>query len=189
MSLLNLSPRHRVFVSFHHALDEYYKIRFEQLFCQYEKAVFSQSVRDGEIDTGLATETIRQTIRDNYLRSSSVTVVLVGQQTWKRKHVDWEISSSIRHTLYNKRSGLVGLLLPSRSDFGPASNPDYGTIPARLVDNLECGYASLYDWTEDVSRMTAIIHNAWLRRNGPTAPDQSRGLMSYNAWDSTTRWR
>nr|GEW82229.1 hypothetical protein [Tanacetum cinerariifolium] len=153
----------------------------ELLFCQYEKAVYSKSVQDGEINTSLATETIRQTIRDNHLRNSSVTVVLVGQQTWKRKHVDWEISSSIRNTLYNKRSGLVGLRLPSRPDYGPYLSPDYGTMPARLVDNLECGYASLYDWTEDVSQMTAIIHEAWLRRNGPIAPKQSRELMSYNA--------
>lgn len=189
MSLFNLSPRHRVFVSFHHALDEYYKLRFEQLFCQYEKAVYSKSVQDGEINTSLATETIRQTIRDNHLRNSSVTMVLVGQQTWKRKHVDWEISSSIRDTLYNKRSGLVGLLLPTRPDYGPYLSPDYGTMPARLVDNLECGYASLHNWTEDASQMTAIIHGAWLRRNGPIAPKQSRELMSYNAWDTSMRWR
>jgi hypothetical protein len=185
---LALSPRHRVFVSFHHALDEYYKLRFEELFCRYEKAVFSHSVQDGDIDPSTPTETIRQTIRDRNLRSSSVTVVLVGQQTWKRKHVDWEMSSSLRHTTYNKRSGLVGILLPSRPDFLHSSSPDYRTIPARLVDNVQRGYSSLYPWTQDPGLMTAYIHQAWERRNGLVSPNQSREMMKYNARESTTGW-
>lgn len=184
----NLNTRHRVFLSFHHALDEYYKLRFEHLFCNYEKAIFSHSVQDGDIDVNASPEAIRQIIRDKNLRASSVTVVLIGQQTWKRKHVDWEIASSLRHTQYNKRSGLVGILLPSRPDFSPYVSPDYGTMPQRFVDNVQLGYASLYRWTEDVNQMTAIIHEAWLRRNGPVVPDQTREMMSYNAREFLSRW-
>lgn len=60
--------------------------------------MISKSVRIGDIDPNLATDTIRQKIRDEYLRGSTVTVVLVGPETWQRKHVDWEIGASIRHT-------------------------------------------------------------------------------------------
>lgn len=182
------ATRHRVFVSFHHALDEAYKIRFEHLFCHVEKAVYSHSVQDGELDTGLSTETIRQTIRDKHLRNSSVTVVLVGQETWKRKHVDWEISSSLRHTMLNRRSGLVGLLLPTRLDCHTPARPTYNTIPARLVDNVRRGYATLHPWTEDVNQMVAIIHSAWSRRFTTVEPDQSRLMMSYNASQYATSW-
>ena len=181
------NTRHRVFLSFHHALDEWYKQRFEQLFHHYEKAIISHSVQDGDIDVFASTETIRKTIRDNNLRASSVTVVLVGQQTWKRKHVDWEIASSLCHTLQNRRSALIGLLLPSRPDFNQSA-AHAGTIPARLVDNVRRGYASLHDWTEDATRMTTIIHNAWLRRFGAVEPEQSRAMLTYNVRDGLTSW-
>lgn len=39
---------------------------------------------------------IRQTIKQNYLRDSTVTLVLIGECTWARKFVDWEIYSSLR---------------------------------------------------------------------------------------------
>lgn len=59
-----------------------------------------------------------QQIRDNYLRDSSVTIVLVGKDTWKRKFIDWEISASIRNTQNNPRSGLFGIILPTHDDYG-----------------------------------------------------------------------
>jgi hypothetical protein len=183
-----MSTRHRIFLSFHHANDEAYKLRFEQLFCAAEKAVYSHSVNDGDIDSGLPAERIRQTIRDRYLRNSSVTVVLVGTDTWRRKHVDWEISSSLRHTDLSRRSGLIGLLLPSRWDHSPLYTRNLNTMPARLVDNVQRGYASLHPWTEDVNQMVNIIHNAWNRRFGLITPDHSRPLMSYNVRATDTGW-
>ena len=53
---------------------------------------------DGDIDDSLATDTIRQRIRDNFIRDATVTVVLIGPCTWQRKYVDWEIGSSLRAT-------------------------------------------------------------------------------------------
>jgi hypothetical protein len=70
----------------------------------------SKSVQVGDIDPNLKTDTLRQKIRDEYLHDSTVTVVLIGSETWKRKHVDWEIAASIRHTQYNPRSCLIGSL-------------------------------------------------------------------------------
>ena len=65
-----------------------------------------------------ATETIRQQIRDNFIRDATVTVVLIGPCTWQRKHVDWEIGSSLRKTKRNSRCGLLGILLPNHPNFG-----------------------------------------------------------------------
>jgi hypothetical protein len=94
-------PRHKVFVSYHHANDQNYRDFFERLFTDVHDIMISKSVQIGEIDPDLKTDTVRQKIRDNYLRDSTVTVVLIGEETWKRKHVDWEIGSSIRSTQNN----------------------------------------------------------------------------------------
>ena len=87
----------RVFISFYHQ-DESYKREFEHRFSDLYHVFISNSVQEGDIHPNTNVEAIRQRIRDVYLRDSTVTVVLIGNDTWKRKHVDWEIASSIRQT-------------------------------------------------------------------------------------------
>ncbi len=130
-----MAQRHRVFISYHHALDESYKDTFELSFGNVFGAIVPGSVSNGDIDPNLPADTIRQKIRDEYLRDTSVTVVLIGAQTWQRKHIDWEIGSSIRQTKANPRSGLLGILLPTYPRNDPSKyNPH--TIPPRLYDNI-----------------------------------------------------
>lgn len=173
-----MNKRHRVFVSFHHANDQYYKQRFENLFCGVEEAVISGAVNDGDIDVNASTERIADVIRDKYLRNTTVTTVLIGRETWKRKHVDWEIASSIRHSLLNSRSGLVGIILPTHPSFN-TSTYDPCLVPARLMDNIQCGYAKIFNWTEKPDQMIEIIHDAFLRRT-TDKPNQSRPLLKIN---------
>jgi hypothetical protein len=173
-----MSNRHKVFVSYHHANDENYKRIFELRFGNRFGVIVPGSVQMGDIDTNLKTETIRQKIRDDYLRDTSVTVVLVGQETWQRKHVDWEISSSLRNTDLNPRSGLLGILLPSHPDFGrPKFNPHL--VPPRLADNVECGFATIYHWSEDPDKVQQWVHEAYLRK-ARIQPDNSRDLFGKN---------
>lgn len=110
-----VTKKHNVFVSYHHDNDQYYRNEFEKLFVNHYDIMVSKSVQIGDIDSNLNTETIRQKIRDEYLRDSTVTVVLIGTQTWQRKHVDWEIASSIRDTKLNPRSGLLGIFFANIS--------------------------------------------------------------------------
>ena len=157
-------PRHKVFVSYHHTNDQLYRDRFEQLFANTYDILVPRSVQIGNIDPNLQTETIRQRVRDEYIRDSTVTVVLVGAETWKRKHVDWEIASSIRDTKVNPRAGLLGIILPtyprpSKTDYYPR------TIPPRLYDNIKCGFAKIYDWSEDATAVQSCIHEAFETRN------------------------
>ena len=155
--------RHKVFVSYHHANDEWDRNRFEELFSNQHDILVSKSVQIGDIDPNIKPETIRQKIRDEYLRDSTVTVVLIGSETWKRKHVDWEIGASIRQTQYNSRSGLIGILLPDypRTDISEYT-PE--TIPPRLYDNIECGFAKIYNWSDNPNEVQEWIHDAFLRR-------------------------
>lgn len=161
---------HKVFVSYHHENDQDYRNQFESIL-QSSGISIVKSVQMGDIDPGIQTDTIRRIIRDEYLRDSTVTVVLVGAETWKRKHVDWEISSSIRDTQYNPRSGLLGILLPSYSLFNK-NQYDPHTIPPRLYDNMECGFAELHPWTTNSASLQKWIHDAFLRRTS-IIPDNS----------------
>jgi hypothetical protein len=163
--------RHKVFVSYHHNNDQWYRNKFEEIFSNQYDIMVSKSVQIGDIDSNLPTERIRQKIRDEYLRDSTVTVVLIGSETWKRKHVDWEIGSSLRNTQYNPRSGLIGILLPSYPRTDMTKYNPY-TIPPRLEDNLENGFAKLYNWSDNAYEVQQWIHEAFNRRNKIT-PDNS----------------
>ena len=170
-----MTRKHKVFVSYHHEIDEKYRNLFESIF---GSIYVSKSVGLGDIESNLKTETIRRKIRDEFLRDSTVTVVLVGKETWKRKHVDWEISSSIRHTQYNPRSGLLGIILPTHPDYGKDTyNPHL--IPPRLHDNKKCKFAKIYDWSDNVNSVEEWIHNAFSIKD-KINPDNSRELYKNN---------
>ena len=181
-----MNNRHRVFVSYYHTEDQGYRERFEGLFSDVYDIMVSESVEIGDIDPNLNTETIRQKIRDEYLRDSTVTVVLVGAHTWQRKFVDWEIGSSIRQTQYNSRSGLLGILLPTYPrPQGDSTKYNPYTIPPRLHDNIECGFAKIYNWSDDPNTVQSWIHDAFKRRT-EILPDNSRDSFKNNR--SGERW-
>lgn len=163
--------RHKVFVSYHHANDQYYKNQFESLFSDIYSIYVTKSVQIGNINPLIKTETIRQKIRDEYLRDSTVTVVLIGTETWKRKHVDWEIGASIRQTAFNSRSGLLGIFLPTYPlTYDNKYNPF--TIPPRLQKNVERGFAKLYNWSTNPYEVQGWIHEAFNNRK-KVIPDNS----------------
>lgn len=176
--------RHNVFISYHNANDRHYRDEFERLFSQTYQLMISKSVQDGDIPENENADNVQRIIRDKYLRDSTVTVVLIGTETWKRKHVDWEIASSIRETKHSSRSGLIGLKLPTRNDFKQGYYRKE-TMPPRLYDNQKCGFAKIYDWNKDPEFIHKIIHEAFLRRN-TILPVNSRPLFRNNR--STPSW-
>ena len=167
---------HRVFISYHHANDQWYK---EELIRWGERyGVFIDgSVHVGDIPDDWDDEKIRITIRDEYLRETSVTILLVGTMTWARKHIDWELYSSMRDGEINKKSGLVVVMLPStgcthvyaghageKTDvftnvpadgWGPVStkeqcDKDYPYLPERVIDQILASEAkvSIINWSD-----------------------------------------
>ena len=183
------TPRHRVFISFHND-DQHYKERFVRMM---EGNIVDESVSDDDIDdTNLKVSEIRRRIRDNFIRDATVTVVLIGPCTWQRKHVDWEIGSSLRKTRRNSRCGLLGILLPNHPDFGDRTyNPRL--IPPRLAIN--CGgddpYAAIYDWRkeEGVAEIRSWIHHAFQRRNGAPPRNNSPQFGRNRGGDCLRGWR
>lgn len=103
---------HRVFISYHHDNDQRYKDELVK-FAEDNSLFIDKSVDTGDIPDDLSDESIRKKIRDEYLRNSTVTIVLVGTETRRRKHVDWEIHSSMYDGSVNRRLGIVVIMLPS----------------------------------------------------------------------------
>jgi len=103
---------HKVFISYHHQNDQWYK---EQLLTTNKliPTFIDGSVDTGDISDDLDDNAIREKIRDEYLQDSTVTIVLVGLETRKRKHVDWEIYSSMYDGSVNKKSGILVVNLPT----------------------------------------------------------------------------
>ena len=163
---------HKVFISYHHDKDQFYKNEIIRIGKQ--NAVFiDKSVDTGDISESLSDQAIRRRIRDEYLRDSTVTIVLVGTETKQRKHIDWEIYSSMYDGPINKNSGILAICLPSTgSDLVHAphgnckkeifpdirdwvaitSRPEYERLypymPARIFDNLvgSRGKISVVPW-------------------------------------------
>ena len=103
---------HHVFVSFHHDNDQGYKDNLVA-WAEEKKVFIDDSVDMGEIPDDWDAEKIRKYIRDNHLKSSTVTILLVGTETKNRRHVDWEVFSSMYDGAVNKKSGIIVIMLPS----------------------------------------------------------------------------
>lgn len=152
--------KRKVFISYYHYDDEDYRDEFEDLFGHL---FINKSVNDGDIDSDLSAEYIKRLIQTGHLTDASVLLVLIGPNTWKRKHVDWEISAALSSKV-GGASGLLGLLLPTYPGYKDNTYSS-GTLPPRFLDNLESGYASLYKWTKGETSITKYINDAFERKN------------------------
>ena len=167
--------KHKVFISYHHANDQFYKDYLENFNNDYDIFI-NKSVAIDDIDDDLPSDTIREIIRDDYLRDTSVLILLVGTETKNRKHVDWEIYSSMRDSAKNSKSGVLVINLPSTkcSYFTAAHGENekeivhpsttswikisdrkeyerrYPYMPDRIIDNLltSKSYISVVNWSD-----------------------------------------
>lgn len=198
---------HKVFVSFHHANDQWYKD--ELVKWGTENNVFIDgSVDMGEIPDNWDAQHIREYIRDNHLKDTTVTILLVGTETKNRKHIDWELFSSMYDGKVNKKSGILVINLPSvccqyhtlctkeekeailpnqktwisindRSEF----DRRYPYMPARIIDNLlKKGVSiSVINWDDlSVDKLKLLIDKAYYARSNNDY-DMSREMRMRNA--------
>lgn len=151
--------KHKVFISFYHYDDQYYKDYIDKYL---SKNIINKSVASGEYNSDNSDEYIKRLIREKKISDSSVIVVLIGQNTKNRKHVDWEIYAGLRKSIRGN-SGLIGILLPEvrRTVEGCYY---YSDLPARLADNVRSGYAKIYDWDVAINKFDLIIEEAFNNR-------------------------
>jgi hypothetical protein len=192
------APRHKIFVSYHHAGDQAHKESFIRTFGD---AFDDFSVRTREIPDNLAVDEVTRRIRDEHIRDATVTVVLIGKDTWRRKYVDWEIYSSLRDTRSNFRNGLLGILLPSyglpqtcplpRQRTAP-TRAEYcpNNIPPRLWDNVppNLAFGTVRPWPNNAAELRTWIHEAFQRRDQDPPPNLSRERFGQNWNDPRDHW-
>ena len=70
---------HKVFITYHHSNDQRYKEKLVEFGEQYSIFV-DRSVDTGDIPDEWSDQQIRRTIRDRYLKDSTVTVVWSGDK-------------------------------------------------------------------------------------------------------------
>ena len=187
------TSRHKAFISFCHE-DQQYKNELAALGKVHDIFV-DRSVNTGDIPDNQTDEQIRTKIRDEYLRDSAVTIVLIGADTKHRKHVDWEIHSSMYDDKINKRSGILAVKLPTlpgseettiltaHDGEKVAVYPDingwgsiasrqelahrYPYMPARILDNLVKTKISVTAWSriQQPDRLRFLIDAAFKDRN------------------------
>ncbi len=87
-------------------------------------------------------EYISRAIREEYIQGSSLTIVLCGAETYKRKYVDWEIYSTLHH-----QHALLGICLPTCARTPGLLNVN-AIIPNRLYENTNSGYAHWITWDQ-----------------------------------------
>ncbi|MHA1376672.1 MAG: TIR domain-containing protein [Promethearchaeota archaeon] len=103
---------HKVFISYHHKNDQSYKEKLLDV-NKNNNIFINVSVDTGDIDENLPDDYIRELIRDYYLRDSTITILLVGTESKWRKHIDWELYSSMFDGRENKKSGILVINLPT----------------------------------------------------------------------------
>jgi len=199
--------KHKVFISYHHDNDQWYKNELLRL-NKLHNIFIDGSVDTGDIDDRLDNETIRQIIRDNYLKDTTVTILLVGTETKDRKYIDWELKSSMINGAVNKKSGILVINLPStgstyytathsgeKEKVHPENNSwmsidtraeyerRYPYLPARIIDNLLKTEAkiSVVNWGEiNIEKLSFLIH-ATYEDKASCEYDLSRTMRRKNA--------
>lgn len=154
--------RHKVFVSYYHYDDQRYRDAFEKAFGHL---MISKSVHPGDIDDDNSTNYIKRLIQLDYISDSSVVLVLMGPNTRKRKHVDWEISAGLTAKV-GGAAGLVGICLPEMP-VTPDNKVLYDNMPGRFADNNQSGFSLFYYWnwiTSDANRVAEAIQTAFDNR-------------------------
>ena len=201
---------HNVFISYHHWNDQTYKndlIEHGKTF----GAFIDMSVNTGEISENMTDQAIRERIRDEYLRESTVTILLAGIETKGRKHVDWELYSSMFDGRRNKKSGILIINLPSvqctsfHAAFGGEEKrllyPDipssgwktiesraeqairFPHLPERIVDNLVAPKAriSVVPWDRLSPEKLKFLVDATFNARSGCEYDLSRPMRRRNA--------
>lgn len=156
--------RRKVFISYHKA-DSDEVNDFVSLFSSAYDTFLARGIgagMAGDIINSNDTDYVMARIRQLYLVDSTVTIVMIGNCTWSRKYVDWELQSSLRSGKTFTPNGVLGVKLPSYNS---------GQYPDRLNANLlsdadkkigrtDC-YARVINWPASAEELRLYIEDAY----------------------------
>ncbi len=148
--------RRKVFLSFHKAdLDAV--LAFIERFDTGEDAFIYRAIAipDDVIDSK-DPDYIMRRIRIDFLADSTVMMVMIGQCTWARKYVDWELQASLRQPAGGKPNGVLGVMLDG--------SKTAATLPERLKLNVDFGYSTFWAYPSSGRSLSAWIEDAYQAR-------------------------
>lgn len=163
------------FISYHHDNDQEYLDEIRGYYARQN--LFDYSLKE---DIGyLTNETIYRKVRQKMYRCS-ITIVLIGNRTGHRKWIDWELWASLRkytHPYDSSKNfvsnGIVGIYLPVRKY----------SVPDRLQDNIDSGYAVTLDWVDIDNNLEKAVEQAYFNRQYKSyLIDNKREQMTKNYW-------
>lgn len=166
-SLLEKLTRRKCFISYHHA-DELEVQAFIERFDHQHNRFIARGIgasMPGDITSSNDSGYIMGRIRQEYLKDSTVTLLMLGNCTWARKYCDWELKTTLRSGDVYTPNGLLGIELQSFS---------CSQYPQRLNDNLlplnrgaigfaDC-YARVINYPQNEAELTLWIEDAFQAR-------------------------
>jgi len=155
------TARRKCFISYHHA-DQEAVNQFVRAFDHTHDCFIARGLGEempGDVINSTNTDYVMAKIRERFLADSTVTIVMIGQCTWARRYVDWEIQSSLRRGEHSTPNGLLGIRLRAA-----------GSFPERFAANLssdwprvDC-YARHMEYPTSAGDLTTAIEAAYQRR-------------------------
>ena len=154
-----MGARHKTFITYDHQdqkeVDEFIRTYDHGRDVFIARAVGSDETTESLINSGDDDYVMRR-IREKYLSDSTVTLVFVGENTWGRKFVDWELAASLRQgPVAGKPNGVLAIMSPKLTD---------AILPDRFVDNRQTGYAKFYPYPKNRMELAKWIDEAFQSR-------------------------
>jgi len=139
------TSKFNLFISYYH-VDKYFRDKLSKIIGNHFRT--SSSPHNYELCHNFSKyiEELRKNSSKN-----DIFIVLVGNETYKSKNVDWEIDFGL-----HEDACVMGLCLPTNDDYLKKDiNPKI--IPKKLMNNLYSGYASYFDWTDSYDDLESYI--------------------------------
>jgi MTH538 TIR-like domain (DUF1863) len=156
-----MAIRRKCFISYHHA-DQKYVDYFVNAFDERHHVFIARQLgaMPDDIINSSDTDYVMTRIRVNYIKDSTVTLVLGGKCTWARRYVDWELQASLRSGANTKPNGLLGIKLPSF----PERWPERFNSNLLHEGQIDC-YARWLAWDQvNIDNLSNAIDAAYERR-------------------------
>jgi hypothetical protein len=168
-----MSIRHKTFLSYHHADSDKVET-FISHFDDTHDSLITRGIRTpDDLINSENPDYVMSEIRRRFLEDSTVTIVLVGESTSKRRFVDWEVQASLRQPQNGYPNGLLAILLDR--------NATSGTLPGRVKLNHDSGYAKFQRYPSSPAQLAGWIDDAYdLRISSPQLIKNPRDRMKYN---------
>ena len=151
---LSALVRRKAFVSYYHG-DKVWAQDFVNRFGGANGAFIPRVIGlDGDQINSSKPDYVIDTIREQYISGSTVSIILVGQCTHSRRFVDWEIKRGI-----SNKNALIAIMLPPYSSV---------YLPERFHWNYRednSGYARFYPYPDSRLQLHRWIEDAYNYRN------------------------